>query len=608
MMKTIRRIISMVLVLILLVCVLPQPESHAVQTEEYRITQLVEATYAAALKAGGRNSFQGYCGAAVSRQLQAMGINTEYVGINGNGQYDAYKNLSYSSGGYRVRTYPTTSYNLKEALNAISENGTKDAYNILVGFQKTNTTAGQKYGHAVFIYAILDGIVYFAESFSMTIGGKRYAEGECIAATIDQFATYYNRWTTLDGVISFGMKSYNDLCETYPSYLYASVTQNTELYTAPCDPEVDDRSQSIRTLLTGERLSVVGMLLNTEGEYWYQVEDCQTGYVRADLTSVVAMRYNDVTATGISAPTVHQQGNTFNVKGTISSTYNAICSVRGQVFTLTEDGMTHKMTTTAEVEDNRYSLSYSTISNRLAFRLLEVGSYRYELAVVVSNCYYADGELQTEWKTIKLYLSDFRVVSKKGGTVTVKYNACGGSSELNAAELSQGQTLNALPEATREGFVFAGWYTAEEGGERVTEDYVPAGNITLYAHWEPANVSGWHEEDGRTYYRMNGQRIVGFFQVDGVTYYQGDDGFLSTGWLEDNDLRYYFNANGAMATGWLEVDASRYYLGSDGTATVGWAEIDENMYYFSEDGLMLTGKQTIEGVVYTFGEDGVLIA
>lgn len=111
--KTIHRIISIVLVLVLLVCVLPQPESHAAQTEEYRITQLVESTYKAALKAVGRYSFQGWCGAAVDWQVQMLGITTEVVGANGNDQYDKYKNQKYSSGGYRIKAYPASSYNLK---------------------------------------------------------------------------------------------------------------------------------------------------------------------------------------------------------------------------------------------------------------------------------------------------------------------------------------------------------------------------------------------------------------------------------------------------------------------------------------------------------------
>ena len=605
--KKLLRVFSVMLAVFVLICVLPQSKTSAAQTEEYRVSQLVESTYKAALKSAGRYSFHGWCGAAVDEQIQQLGITTKIVGANGNDQYDKYKNQTYSTGGYRIHAYPAASYSLKQALNAITENGTKNAYNILVGFQKTNTTAGQKYGHAVFIHAIIDGVVYFAESYSGTFGGKYYAEGKCITITIDQFCKAYNAWTTLDGVISFGMKTYNDLCEEYSSYLYATITQDTQLYSAPCDPLVDDRSQMVRTMQAGERISVTGMYLNTVGEYWYRVEDYQTGYVRADMTAVQSMRYDDVVASGISAPTVHKQGNIFNVKGTISATYNQICSVRAQVFSLTDEGRTHQMTTNDTVSDNRYSLSYSTVSNRLTFRLLEVGSYRYELAVVVSNDYYADGELQTEWKTIKLYLSDFQVVSQKGGTVTVKYDACGGKAELHAAELSQGQTLNTLPTATRPGFVFAGWYTKAEGGEAVAEDFVLEENLTLYAHWEPANASGWYELNGQIYYLLEGVRIEGFFQVDGVTYYQGADGFLSTGWLEENGLRYYFNANGAMAVGWLELDGCRYYLGSDGTATVGWAEIDGDMFYFSENGLMLTGTQVIDGENYTFDTYGRLI-
>lgn len=604
--KKILRILSVALALVLLIGVVGQPETSAAQTEEYRISQQVESTYKAALKAVGRYSFRGWCGAAVDWQLQMLGITTKVIGANGNDQFDQYKNEKYSSGGYRIQAYSSRGYTLKEALNAASENGTKDTYNILVGFQRTNTTAGQKYGHAVFIHAILDGIVYFTESFSITIGGKTYGEGKCVAVTIDQFANHYGRWTTFDGIICFGTKSYTDLCEEFPAYLYATVTQDTQMYSAPCHPDVDDRSEPVRSLQNGERISVTGMFLNTEGEYWYRVEDYQTAYVRADETAVQSMRYDDVVASGISAPTVHQQGNTFNVKGSISSTYNQICSVRAQVFALTEEGLLHTLTTTAAVTENRYSLSYSTVSNRLAFRLLEEGNYRYELAVVVSNYFYADGELQTEWKTIKLYLSEFRVVSQTGDTATVTYDACGGAAELNAAELSQGQTLNTLPTASREGFRFLGWYTQAEGGEKVEEDYVVQGDMKLYARWEAADASGWYEEDGRVYYLLEGQRITGFFQVDGVDYYQGADGYLCTGWLEENGCRYYLNANGSMATGWLELDGCRYYLGTDGTATTGWAEIDGATYYFTDEGLMLTGKQTISGENYTFDDNGIL--
>lgn len=606
--KKILRILSLMLVLFLALSMMPVPETAAVQSKEDRILQQITDTYAQALKDCNNNSFRGYCGAFVNRHVYLLGITTSVPWGNGNQQYDNYVNLEYSSGGYRIEALSAKKYTLKEALNTLTQNGTVDVYNLIVGFQRTNTTAGQKYGHCTFIHAIIDGKVYYSESYSTTINGQYYPEGSPIVLTIDQFCKYYGAWTTYEGVIHFGLKTYQDKCEFFPAYLYATVSQQTTMYTSACTTEVDRYSAVMRTLMPGERIRVIGMYRNTQGEYWYQVEDAEIGYVPAEDTALEELLYDDVAVTGISAPTEQRQGNIFNIKGNIKSTYNNICSVRAQVFTITDEGLQHWMTTTDTVEDNGYSLSYSVVSNRMAFRLLDLGTYRYEMAVVVSNNYYADGVLQTQWTTLKLWCSNFKVVAQKGGTASVKFNTCGGNVGLNAMEMQLGGTIGILPEATREGYVFLGWHTAAEGGELVREDYVVEENMTLYAHWaEATDFSGWFQENGRSYYIIGGQRVTGFFQVDGITYYQTEEGFLATGWMVLDESRYYFNANGSMVQGWIEIDRVFYYFGADGTATIGWAEIEGKMYYFGENCVMLTGKHTIEGVSYTFGDDGALI-
>jgi hypothetical protein len=121
------------------------------------------------------------------------------------------------------------------------------------------------------------------------------------------------------------------------------------------------------------------------------------------------------------------------------------------------------------------------------------------------------------------------------------------------------------------------------------------------------DVTGWYEENGRTYYVQDGVRPLGFFQVDGITYYQGEDGFLSTGWVEIEGERCYFNINGSMVTGWLQQPEGTYYMGMDGTMAIGWVDIDGQTYYFKADGLMVTGVQVINGVKYYFGVNGALI-
>ncbi|MCI9156835.1 MAG: InlB B-repeat-containing protein [Lawsonibacter sp.] len=55
--------------------------------------------------------------------------------------------------------------------------------------------------------------------------------------------------------------------------------------------------------------------------------------------------------------------------------------------------------------------------------------------------------------------------------------------------------LTALPTApTKPGYIFDGWYTQPDSGDRVTTDYIFTGPITIYPHWRPASSS--------TYYRV----------------------------------------------------------------------------------------------------------
>lgn len=610
MFKKTLRILALVLALTLIAGIFPAmpaaADSADAETEAERVTALIHNTYRSALARTGRRSFHGWCGAAVDWQMYVLGITNKVIGSNGNAKFDYYRYKDYTTGGYAINAYPASRYNLLGALNAITENGTKDAYNILVGFQSTDTAAGRYYGHAVFVYAILDGIVYFTESFGLTIGGRYHNEGACVAVTMDEFANYFNRWCSLDGVIHFTPRTYEDDCRFLSAYLYAAVTQPTTLYSIPCTPDVDERSVAQRQLQPGERLSVIGMYQNTEGQYWYEVGDTETGYVLASDTEMLSLRYDDVITSGVKAPTVLTEGSNFSIRGSALSTYSEIVSVRAQVYLVTEEGAVHMMTTNDAVADNTYSFYKSTVGKRLNFKQLDLGSYHFELAAVMSNHYFADGDLQSDWQTIKLWRSDFQVVERKGQTATITFDACGGTTELNAAELDLGQMLTNLPGAQREGYLFDGWYTAE--GERVDEEYVLESSLTLYAHWvEDEEVSGWFWEEGSLYYVENGSRPQGFFQVDGAIYHHNEAGLLDMGWTVIDGASYYFHATGAMALEWLVLEKGTYYMGTDGIRRVGWAKIGENTYYFDETGKMLTGAQTLDGVKYLFGADGALL-
>ncbi len=71
---------------------------------------------------------------------------------------------------------------------------------------------------------------------------------------------------------------------------------------------------------------------------------------------------------------------------------------------------------------------------------------------------------------------------------TVNFNANQGlvPKGSDSMKVQKGFPYGKLPEATRLGYTFSGWYTAKSGGTKVTAKTVCEGDITLYAHWKAA--------------------------------------------------------------------------------------------------------------------------
>ena len=64
----------------------------------------------------------------------------------------------------------------------------------------------------------------------------------------------------------------------------------------------------------------------------------------------------------------------------------------------------------------------------------------------------------------------------------VKLDANGGKA-VSAITVKEGEAVSSLPDTTREGFTFDGWYTAADGGDKVTSLENVTDDTTLYAHW-----------------------------------------------------------------------------------------------------------------------------
>lgn len=508
-------------ILLVAAIALPSPV-YAAPQDKTQVEQQIKNIYRNARRYFGRTSFDGFCGAYVSAQVYLLGITSQLIGGDGKDQYNTYARMEYTDCGYRVKAYPAQAYTLQGALNTITQNGNVDAYNILVGFEKTRSSAGRRYGHASFIHAILDGIVYFSECYDVGIKNKYYKEGSTIALPIDEYAKYYSETTLqLDGVIHFGLKTYAERCTFYSSSFFATAQKDAEIRMQPCTNQVHESATVIRLALEEEQLEITGLYLNTVGEYWYQINGGAGGYIRAEQVAVGQLITDDVSVNGMQCPTVLRQGRGYNLRGVIVSQNSTIVMVRAQVYQYTDAGTVSVFGSTDTVNSKTYNLKNSQISDQLAFRKLSVGQYRFEMAAILCNYYVENGQIQARWDSVNLWQSDFQVTASTTNSDTVVFDACGGVSSLNQIAVPVGQNIGALPIAQRLDYVFLGWYTEQEGGERVTADYIPADSTTLYAHWTSIEQLNTRWQNGAEcwYFYSDGISTVGCIEMDGILYY-----------------------------------------------------------------------------------------
>lgn len=96
-----------------------------------------------------------------------------------------------------------------------------------------------------------------------------------------------------------------------------------------------------------------------------------------------------------------------------------------------------------------------------------------------TNAEYQPGDVITIHDSTTLY-AVWESVKK---TCVVQFNSNGGVVDSNAFVTQAGNKYGDLPTPTRSGYVFDDWYTAANGGSRVTASSIVTSDITLYAHW-----------------------------------------------------------------------------------------------------------------------------
>lgn len=511
----IKRIFVLALCLCLLVGAIPVQAQESDKVSQ--VCQDIVDDYRSILRYTNMSSLAGWCGLMASWQMYFLGINSWVVGHHGKDQYDAYENVTVTSGGHKVKAYSAKDYTLDEALNTISKNGSWDVYNILVGFQKTSTQLGSIYGHSLVIYAILDGIVYYSEGYNTSMGRA----GTPYKVTIEEFVDYYDDWTVFEGLIVFGKKGYVANCTEYATNMYARVTKPAQLYSQPCLPgEADEESEVLRTVPAGERIWINALLENPGGEFYYQVDDgYQAGYILAENAEPVRFVYEDIGITNVQNPVDMEKGENCKITGRIASEFSTMGAVRMEV-TDTQGNivLNHGLAKLSGV----YDLEGDTFSRAVKFGYLEDGNYIYNIYADGLNFYVRDGEVVSDYQQVHLVQSLFRV------GVAESYS---------------------LPKQTEEetpldGWVWDGtWYYYEDGQTR----------------------TGWYCSGGADYYlKEDGSVTIGWATINGKLRYFSNTGCMRTGWIETDTGKMYLMSNGAPAVGKRTIDGTEYVFDQEG--------------------------------------------
>ncbi len=528
----------------LLLAVLPlgvfaRKTDDAVLTPVEQTKQDARRSYYRSRGTAGKTSFHGTCGLMVSHQLYNLGINTWRIVFDGNDQFDYYRDLQKTTGGYYIKAYGAEDYSLEQALMAVTNNGTRVVRNILVGFQWTNTAAGAIYGHTVLINGIIDGVVYFVESFHCPLGGP---EGTVIDCTIEEFAKYYDKWTSFEGLIHFGSGRYYQVCPSTATDLTVQARFSTTLRSEPAVIGQRDCVR-LRNVAAGERLRAVAIYHDDHTQYYCVQTNEGVGYIAAGAVSLLQVNAEGVGISEFGLSRRIKWGQQPVFQGTATDDSGQIVSI--EVCITDENGQLVRREV-QEAENGQVQLA--ALRDALCFDLLEQGVYQIDV-------YAARGCSAVVGSATGMYYTRVPLCSR---TLQV------GGNPRDALQ------SNVPAEESRDGwFLKNGTWYCYMGGKPVTGWTTHLG-VRYYLDADGAATTGIQEIDGKQrYFSATGALVTGWLTLDGSTSYRSPEGVALTGWQTIGAELYYFGEDGTLRTDTeLMRDGNTYLLGKDGAATL----------------------------------------
>ena len=506
-----KKFIAILLTICLLVLALPVT-AGAQSSQHNALVSQINRCYYNTCSAMGVTSLDNMCGNFVGYQLYYLDITRNVQSYNGSQFYDQYSQIETTSGGFNVKCYSASRYTIEQALNAITRNGTKNAYNVMLCFDWTTT--GGSFGHVMLIHAIINGIVYAVDNFETSVAGR---EGNPIVAPISQFVREYEGWSVFEGAVEFGTREFSYSCPSYATDMFIRATEDTALLSQPA-PEGSNESKIVRTVVPGERLAVTALVVGQDKVNYYCVwEGGKNYYIPGSVSQPILLNTEGLGTQGFTFASTQQVGDKGVLSGEIYSTGGLICKVELLVSNQAGRVVWRGVHNDARVDHDLADLNVD-------FSGLARGVYSVKLYATLWNYYDDDGRVNR-----------------------------------------QNQRLLVLEDTLLVGDVQPPERTANTGSTTVKHNWIYEDSTwRCYRNGEPR--TGWYCYDGVDYYlKEDGSVTTGWATINGEERFFSETGAMRTGWLveADGDVRYML-FNGVSAKGWREIDGTNYYFDDNG--------------------------------------------
>lgn len=174
---------------------------------------------------------------------------------------------------------------------------------------------------------------------------------------------------------------------------------------------------------------------------------------------------------------------------------------------------------------------------------------------------------------------------------------------------------------------YAMWQSSSHGSYAGISGRVDVNHLYVdyFSRIIPEGFNSW---GGHVYYYHNYRKQYGWINLGGQRYHADANGFIQTGWFQDESgiyyldpnagglaktgladidgARYCFNENGQRSTGLINVGGVVYYANADGICQKGLIQLEDGVHFFDEQYAMHTGLTQIGDKLYSFGANGVM--